>query len=194
MHEGAAASTALSGWAEPLRRSRRGGEAVTSSRGQADMIVALRSAVPCEQVVTRDDGRTDYLGILGEELQAESRPGVVELWITLHLELDAQHTRGIVRLHAADYLLTFAYEVPEGWLLAIMTIPIAAPVIEEGPLIVDIYDEAQQETPFRAAWSLSFAPGARVLGAAEGRRLIAAARAASAAAVADLGGKLATRH
>lgn len=41
------------------------------------MITALRSALFCAKVVSHDDGRTDLIGIIGGEISADSRPGVV---------------------------------------------------------------------------------------------------------------------
>jgi len=160
------------------------------------MIVSIRSAVACQQVITDKNGRTDYLGVLSEQLDATTRPGELRFLLTIRLELDGAQTRGLVRIHTERHQVSFPYDVPEGFLFVGVAVPLVVPVIAEGPLLVDIYDEAQQDAPFRIAWSCGFTEHAEVLDKAANKALLATGiQAGDSTGVAiDFRHDLKTRH
>lgn len=78
------------------------------------MITGLRSALMCSKVEQHVDGRTDYIGVVGAELSAETRPGYVQAWVVLQVELDRKATSGRVWVECEGLKQDFPFEVPAG--------------------------------------------------------------------------------
>lgn len=127
------------------------------------MIMGLRSALFCAKVEMHRDGQADYLGILGAEISADSRPGVVQAWLTLQLELDRKTTVGRVVVECEGLKQDFPFEAPAGHAEAATAFPLMIPVLKEGSLWVTVIDDSARTKPIRQKWRLKFRPDAQVL-------------------------------
>lgn len=127
------------------------------------MITALRSALICAKVVTHDDGRTDLLGIVGGEISADSRPGVVQAWLSLQIELDRKATSGRVLVECEGLKQAFPFSAPAGHAEAGAAFPLIIPVLKEGALWVTVFDDQARAKPLRQKWRLKFLPDAQAL-------------------------------
>lgn len=136
------------------------------------MITGVRSAIICERVEEDDAGRANYLGICGDWIMAESKPGFLHIWAALLVEVDGKPTQGHVRVEAADYSQIFPFDIPAGRRLAGMAFPLIVPVVRAGPLTVAIFDDGRKGKPFRYRWNLEFSPDAKILGDAAGRDFV----------------------
>ncbi|AYV48547.1 hypothetical protein CFHF_20030 [Caulobacter flavus] len=127
------------------------------------MITAVRSAVICDKVERRANGLTDYLGIHGAVLLAQSLPGLLEVWIALHLDVDKRQTRGRVSLASADLGLMVPFDFATGRGMSVIAFPLFIPIQAAHTLTLTIQDDDRRDRPFRFKWALGFAPGAKAL-------------------------------
>ncbi|MBI1685205.1 hypothetical protein [Caulobacter hibisci] len=150
------------------------------------MITAVRSALICDKVERREGGLTDYLGVHGFKMLADSRPGLFEVWLTLHVDVDKRPTKGQVSVSAADLglIVPFAFTTERG--MSVIAFPIYIPVQAPDTLTVTITDADRRDRPMRFKWSLGFAPGAKVLDAEHGQLVLSEAAKANAKVLASL--------
>lgn len=127
------------------------------------MITGLRSALLCAKVEMHPDGRADYLGILGGEVSADSRPGMVQAWLTLQIELDRKATAGRVLVECEGLKQDFPFYAPAGHSEAATAFPLLIPVLKEGTLWVTVLDDGAKTKPLRQKWRLKFTPNAENL-------------------------------
>jgi hypothetical protein len=107
------------------------------------MITGLRSVLACEDVVETEDGRVNYLGVASERLHADSRPGVVSVWLAIICDLDGTRTEARLELAAADFNHTFPFRAPAGIAATGLLVPVLIPILKEGPLTVRVIDEGK---------------------------------------------------
>jgi hypothetical protein len=150
------------------------------------MITGLRSALICANVVTHNDGRTDLIGIVGGEISADSRPGVVQAWLSLQIELDRKATTGRVLVECDGLKQDFPFSAPAGHAEAGAAFPLIIPVLKEGTLWVTVFDDQAKVKPLRQKWRLKFTANAEELEDPAGAaRQIADTCQKAAASVAD---------
>jgi hypothetical protein len=148
------------------------------------MITGIRSAVLCDRVVTHTDGSIDLVGLWGERMNADSRPGIVKPWLVLMIELDGDGADGQVVLTAPDFEQTVPFQTPPGPMMTMAAFPILLPIVREGTFVVSVVDLRKPGQPVSVKWPTGFAEGAEELdpkladefirGAVEGARLAAA--------------------
>ena len=127
------------------------------------MITGLRSALVCAEVKTSADGRTDYIGVIGAEISAETRPGVIKAWITLQIELDRRPTIGRMIVECHGLKQDFPFAAPAGAAEAGLAIPLMIPILKEGTLWVTVVEDCARSKPLRQKWRLKFKPDAEEL-------------------------------
>lgn len=125
------------------------------------MITAIRSALICDKVEATPEGLTNYHGIHGNRLVAGTRPGLLQVWLTLHLELDKRRSAGAVILAAPDLEMRVPFDVTTDRGLTVIAFPVLIPVLAAGVLTVTVTDEGRRDKPFRFRWNLDIAPAAR---------------------------------
>lgn len=130
-----------------------------------DMIVGLRSALLCDHVEQDAHGVVNYLGVHGGTLIANSRPGLLDVWISLVVELDGRATAGHVQVRAADYDQTIPFEAPAGLKLSAIAFPILITLLRKGALTVSVTDDAPHGRTLSTSWTMDFAADAQVLAA-----------------------------
>lgn len=148
------------------------------------MITGLRSALICAKVEMHSDGRTDYLGIVGAEISADSRPGFVQAWLTLQLELDRKATVGRVQVECEGLKQDFAFEAPAGHAETGVALPLMIPILKEGALWVTVLEDGGRGKPLRQKWRLKFKSDAEELEDPSAARQIADTCQRAAATVA----------
>jgi hypothetical protein len=159
------------------------------------MITGLRSALFCAKVEMHRDGRADYLGILGAEMSADSRPGVVQAWLTLQIELDRKATVGRVVVECDGLKQDFPFEAPAGLAEAATAFPLMIPVLKEGTLWVTVIDDSGKAKPIRQKWRLKFLPDARPLeDPLAGKQIVDSCQRAAASVAAGSKRATITRH
>ena len=127
------------------------------------MITGLRSALICSKVEQHPDGRTDYIGVVGAELSAETKPGYLQAWMVLQLELDRKPTSGRVWVECEGLKQGFPFEAPGGLLAAGAAFAMLIPILKEGALWVTIVDDGARGKPLRQKWRLQFKTDAEEL-------------------------------
>lgn len=135
------------------------------------MITGLRSVIACDEVEEKD-GQINYLGVAGERLAADSRPGFVSVWLAIACDLDGQRTVARLELQAADFSHAFPFRAPAGIAATGLLIPILIPVLKEGPLIVRVVDEGKGGKTLKSRFELHFREDAKVLDADAGQRFV----------------------
>jgi hypothetical protein len=149
------------------------------------MITALRSALFCAKVVSHDDGRTDLIGIIGGEISADSRPGVVQAWLSLQIELDRKPTSGRILVECEGLKQDFPFSAPAGHAEAGAAFPLIIPVLKEGTLWVTVFDDQARAKPLRQKWRLKYRPDAETLEDPDAGRQIAETSQRAAASIAE---------
>lgn len=127
------------------------------------MITGIRSAILCDSVVTRPDGAVDLVGLWGEHVIADSKPGIVRLWLALTLDLDGQGTDGAVLVTAPNFNQSMPFQTPPGPHMTLAAFPILVPIIEESVLVVAVFDTRKPMTAFKATWATRFTADAKEL-------------------------------
>lgn len=127
------------------------------------MITGIRTAVVCEKVERLADGGANYIRVLSDPLLIDVRPGVLQVWVALQVEVDEKQSSGAVRIQAPNYDDTQPFEVPPGHRLVDISFPLTLAVEAEGILIIAVSDTARGGKPFRARWLLGFSSDARPL-------------------------------
>jgi hypothetical protein len=127
------------------------------------MITGVRSAILCNEVLQNADGTVDYLGLQGAALVLDSNPNILNIWLSLHLELDRKPATGRVRVTTDDFDLTVPFHLAAGWALSAVAFPMNIPVRSEGPLTVSVSEDRLDRKPYRFKWSLGFETGAKIL-------------------------------
>lgn len=159
------------------------------------MITGLRSALICAKVQQHADGQTDYIGIIGADISADSRPGVVQAWLTLQIELDRKATVGRVVVECEGLKQDFAFEAPAGHAEVGTALPLMIPVLKEGTLWVTILDDSARAKPLRQKWRLKFKPDAQELeDPGAGRQIADTCQRAAASVAASSRRTEVTRH
>lgn len=160
------------------------------------MITGLRSALICAKVVSNDDGRTDLIGIVGGEISADSRPGVVQVWLSLQIELDRKATSGRVLVECDGMKQDFPFSAPSGHAEAGVALPLMIPVLREGALWVTVHDDQAKAKPLRQKWRLKFMADAEALEdpISAARQIADTCQRAAASVAASARGGGATRH
>lgn len=151
------------------------------------MITGLRSALICSKVEQHADGRTDYIGVVGAELSADTRPGYIQAWVVLQVELDRKATSGRVWVECEGLKQDYPFDVPAGLLAAGAAFPLLIPVLKEGTLWVTVVDDGARTKAQRQKWRLQFKPGAAELADPDAARKIidTCQRAAATAATGE---------
>ena len=157
------------------------------------MITAIRSALICDKVEATPEGLTNYHGIHGNRLVAGTRPGLLRVWLTLHLEIDKRRSAGAVALAAPDLDMKVPFDVTTDRGLTVIAFPVLIPVLAAGGLTVTVTDEGRRDKPFRFKWNLDIAPGAREVEGEAAASLVEQTRSANQAMVASLT-KSAVKH
>lgn len=150
------------------------------------MITAIRSALICDKVEITPEGLTHYQGIHGNRLAVTTRPGLLQVWLTLHLEIDKRRSTGAVTLAAPDLDLKVPFDVTTDRGLTVIAFPVLIPVLASGVLAVTVTDEGRRDKPFRFKWTLDIAPGAREMDGGATAGLVDQTRAANLAMAASL--------
>jgi hypothetical protein len=129
------------------------------------MITGVRSALFCDKVERAPDGLTHYLGIHGSHMSVATQPGLLEVWLTLHLDVDKRRTQGEVQVRAAQLDLRVPFDMTTDRGMTVIAFPLLVAVQAPDVLTVTIADAGRRDKPFRFKWSLAPTPGARVLDA-----------------------------
>jgi hypothetical protein len=140
------------------------------------MITALKSVLMCSKVEHDDDGRANIIGLIGETLRADSKPGFVQNWVFIGADVDGHGSTGTIKLRAPSYSFAVPFEVPVGLEMAAFSLPILVPVLRASVLHIELIDDARRGKPFCAQWKLDFHPDPQVLGEEAGRSFIEGAR------------------
>ena len=127
------------------------------------MITGVRSALICDKVERTPDGLTHYQGIQGSQMSAPTQPGLLEVWLTLHLDIDKRRTAGEVVVTAADIDQRVPFDVTTDRGMTVIAFPLYIPIQGQDTLIVTITDIGRRDKPFRFKWGLGLTRDARVL-------------------------------
>jgi hypothetical protein len=159
------------------------------------MITGLRSALLCSKVEHRPDGSSAYIGILGADIYAGSRPGLIECWLTVQLDLDQTATSGALAVVCEGLEQVFPFETPDGYSDAAFALPLIIPVLREGNLQLSIRDLGAPGAERSVTWRLNFAPGAeRMKSRGASERIVLVAQEAARTVAAQIAGLGSTRH
>jgi hypothetical protein len=157
------------------------------------MITALRSAVLCDAIRRRGDTAT-YEGLYGAVVAADSRPGMINVWLGLMIDIDKDGGRGRIDVEAADYRVSFPIAAPPGE-PGVVSIgyPLVIAFQRETTLTVSVVDETRKGKPFQVKWRLAFHPGAADIDQAAWLRLRETSDEARRVLLADLGARAGAR-
>lgn len=150
------------------------------------MITSVRSALICDKVDRTGEGLTNYLGIHGSHMLVGTRPGLLEVWLTLHLDVDKRRSVGHVQLNATDLNLRVPFDSTTDRGITVIAFPIYLPLQAPDTLTVTITDEGRRDKPFRFKWTLDFAPGASALEPTVARTVLEQAQQANLEVLASL--------
>lgn len=140
------------------------------------MITSLRSVLICERVEQDADGNLTLHGVAGEMLTADTRPGLVNVWLTIALEVDGSATPGQVKIDAPNFGQAIPFSVPAHVGLTYLAFPIAVPVFGDGTLDITVVDDARKSSPFTVKWKIGLDDDAEVLGHIASEALVDAAK------------------
>ncbi len=125
------------------------------------MIVGVRSALICDELVDLGNGKGDYKGVSGGMLTAGSRPGYVQAVLAFQLEIDNKPSEGAFHVKAKGFEHVFPFALPGGHWLTAAAIPLMIPILEEGPLYVGVTAAGRAaRKPWGFKWWLEFSPDA----------------------------------
>jgi hypothetical protein len=124
------------------------------------MITGIRSAVFCDKV-EKDERGPSYIGLHGDVLTADSRPGLIKASIALSLDVDGQASLGNVLLSAEGFSESFPFSVPVGCSVATLVLPVVIVVLKVGLLGVAVHNAPG--AVLRQTWTLAFCDDAKVL-------------------------------
>jgi hypothetical protein len=150
------------------------------------MITGVRSALLCDKIDRTPEGLTNYLGIHGVQLLADTAPGLLEMWLSLHVDVDKRRSAGHVQVAAADIDLRVPFDMTTDRGLAVIAFPLFVPVQAPDTLTVTLTDTGRRDKPFRFKWSLGFAPGAKALEPAVAQTVLEEAAQANREVLASL--------
>jgi hypothetical protein len=136
------------------------------------MITGLRSVVACDEVKQQPDGRIDYLGVVGETLVANTRPGLIPCYLAIVVDLDGAATAGRLELKASGFEHTFPFRTPTGHRSTGLILALNLPVLREGPLMVRIIDEGRGGKVLKSSFDLKFAAGSEALDASAAMEIV----------------------
>jgi hypothetical protein len=139
------------------------------------MIIGVRSALICDKVDRTPEGLTNYQGIHGPQMLATSRPGLLEVWLTLHLDVDRRPTAGQVQVHAQALDLSVPFQLVTDRGMTVIAFPLFIPVQGADTLTVTIIDAGRRDKPLRFKWKLGFVADAPALEPAVAQSVLAEA-------------------
>lgn len=138
------------------------------------MIVGIRSVILCDEVQVEGEV-VSAVGLHGYAVEVSTRPGAASVSVLVHMEVDRTPTRGFIRIQAADYDETFAFDLMTNEVLAALHLPLFIPVLTPGLLKVSVVDHGQRRKDWGFRWTLAFTADAEA-GDMTGPALVTAGR------------------
>lgn len=150
------------------------------------MITGVRSALVCDKVERTPEGITNYLGIYGAQLLANTTPGLFEIWLSLHVDVDKRRSAGHIQVTGADIDMRVPFDMTTDRGMSVIAFPIFVPVQAPDTLTVTVTDTGRRDKPYRFRWSLEFSPDAKALEPGVARAVLEQAQQANLEVLASL--------
>jgi hypothetical protein len=120
------------------------------------MITNVRSALFVEEVRQDEGGRISLIGVKGNDLTLDYRPGFLFMWLAMVFDTDGRPTKGHVNVRAPDYSASAPFDIPAGHESASWNMQVAIPVTANGLLTVSVRDTNLKSKPIRLTWRVGF--------------------------------------